>query len=320
MADHLSISHYLERLGFESYQWQRDVLVTAHRGIVRGMACRDGREPSALPGPANPSRIWLGCARQSGKSEISAAIALWTAKMFPESFALIVAPAKDDARKTFAKIRRMAARDPEITTLPRDSKEELQLINNSRAVCVALERARGYSRPDVIIIDEAARVPDAEIAAIRPTATTNPHAIQMMMSTPYGKRGFFYEAMDPGSEWTKYQAIPPFCLDDRPAVIPRAESESEFRERMAAKNIRGYYSPAHRHDWLASELQMLGSHLWRQEYGFEFLDTQDQVFSSDHVDRMFLAGSEKWADDVGGESIVTADGYESEYGPIPRGL
>ena len=194
------------------------------------------------------------------------------------------------------------------------------LSNGSRALCVALDRARGHSAPDVIIIDEAARVPDDDIAAIRPTATTNPYAIQMMMSTPYGKRGFFYEAMDAESEWAKYQVVPAYQLSDGavPRVIPRLEPESAFRARMASLNIAGYYSGAHQQEWLESELKMIKSHLWRQEYGFEFLDTQEQVFSSAAIDQMFLDDSEGWAVETAGESTQTAAEYEAEYGGVPE--
>ena len=316
VADHLSISHYLRRLGFAPYQWQEDVLRMSHRGIVRGMMHRGGRTPPPITGAANPSRIWLGCARQSGKSEISAGIALWTAKMFAESFALIVAPAKEDAIKTFSKIRRLASRDSDIETPPRDSTQELMLDNGSRALCVSLDRARGHSAPDVIIIDEAARVPDDDIAAVRPTATVNPYAIQLMMSTPFGKRGFFYEAMEASSEWAKYQVVPPYELVDG-QVRPRRESEEEFRRRMQKQNISAYYSQAHQHEWLCEELRMLKSHLWRQEYGFEFLDSGDQVFSTSAIDGMFLPPSPIWAEETAGEQIQTDAEYEAAYGRIP---
>ena len=316
MADHLSIASYLTRIGFAPYPWQADVLAVAHRGIVRGMRYRAGDTIPPIAGPQNPSRIWLGCARQSGKSEISAGIALWVSKMFPESFSLIVAPAKEDAVKTFAKIRRLAPHDPDIETPARDSQQELMLGNGSRALCVSLERARGHSAPDVIIIDEAARVPDEDIAAIRPTATTNPYSIQMMMSTPYGRRGFFWEAMDPATEWTKYQVVPAYELAGG-RVVPRAEDEASFKARMAAQGIAGYYSAAHQMQWLESELQMLKSHLWRQEYGFEFLDSGDQVFSSAAVDRMFLADSAAWASETAGEWVGTAAEYEARYGRVP---
>ena len=54
---------------------------------------------------------------------------------------------------------------------------------------------RGFSAVSLLLIDEAARVEDAMYKALRPMLAVGGGDL-WLMSTPWGKRGFFYEAWD----------------------------------------------------------------------------------------------------------------------------
>ena len=70
----------------------------------------------------------------------------------------------------------------------------LELPNGSRIVGLPAndDTVRGYSGATMLLIDEAARVPDAMYAAVKPMLATTSGEM-WLMSTPHGKRGFFYK-------------------------------------------------------------------------------------------------------------------------------
>jgi hypothetical protein len=75
----------------------------------------------------------------------------------------------------------------------------------------------------------------------------------VMLSTPYGKRGAFYEAWISGVDWDCYEVPASQC--------PRISETFLLEERMS-----------------------LPPFIYRQEYECSFEDTEDQVFTSDLVD------------------------------------
>jgi hypothetical protein len=62
---------------------------------------------------------------------------------------------------------------------------------------------RGFSAATLVIEDEAARVNDATNIAVRPMLAVSGGRF-ILMSTPFGRRGHFYEAWEKGGEeWTR---------------------------------------------------------------------------------------------------------------------
>jgi hypothetical protein len=58
----------------------------------------------------------------------------------------------------------------------------------------------------LIVIDEAARVPDDLYRAVRPMLAKHSADSRLVcLSTPYGKRGFFYDAWRRGNEWKRIE-------------------------------------------------------------------------------------------------------------------
>ena len=75
-----------------------------------------------------------------------------------------------------------------------------------------------------------------------------------LMSTPNGKRGFFYEEWIHSSDWLRLQ-------------------------------VRGEECPRIPRDFLADERRSLGDLWYRQEYNCEFIDNETQLFSRDTITR-----------------------------------
>src|SRR5207244_11892160 len=89
--------------------------------------------------------------------------------------------------------------------LQRRTAAELEFTHFSRIVCLPCneQTIRGYAHIDLLIIDEAARVPDDLYRAVRPMLAVSGGRM-ICLSTPYGKRGFFWDAWaNGGSDWAR---------------------------------------------------------------------------------------------------------------------
>ena len=77
----------------------------------------------------------------------------------------------------------------------------LAFPNGSRIVGLPGNEAtvRGFSAVALMLVDEASRVSDDLYRAIRPMLAVSDGTL-WLMSTPFGKRGFFYEAWANGGD------------------------------------------------------------------------------------------------------------------------
>src|SRR5260370_29120844 len=109
----------------------------------------------------NYARLLLNCCRQAGKSTVVALLALVEAVFVPFTKVLLVSRSQRQSNELFRIITGFYERLGE--PLPkRQTAEELVLCNHSRIVSLPFreEAIRGYSHVDLLVIDEAARVPD----------------------------------------------------------------------------------------------------------------------------------------------------------------
>ncbi len=200
-------------------------------------------------------RVLLNCSRQSGKSTVSALIALHRALYHPGSLVLCLAPALRQSQELFGKIAGFY-RDLGRPVAPQgERKLSLELENGSRIVTLpgSEKTIRGFSGAALLIVDEAARVDDELYYAVRPMLAVSGGAL-MMLSTPWGKRGVFYEEWAAGHGWERYEVSAAQC--------PRISEE-----------------------FLEEERQTLPPWVFRQEYECSFEETEDQVFTTDMIER-----------------------------------
>jgi hypothetical protein len=198
-------------------------------------------------------RVLMNCARQTGKSTTAGVLALHKALVAPGSLVLILAPAERQAKELFSKVAGFyhSLGHP----IPADSYRKLgvELANGSRieALPGTEKTIRGFSGAALLIVDEAARVDDGLYYAIRPMLAVSGGRL-MMLSTPFGKRGVFFEEWTGGEDWERY------------------EVRAEECERIPA-------------NFLEEERRALPAWIYRQEYECSFEDTEDQLFGYDLV-------------------------------------
>ena len=202
-------------------------------------------------------RQLLLTSRQSGKSTTAAVLALHQALYDPKSLGLILSPSLRQSQELFRKIQEVYRALPFPPETDIENTLRLELPNGSRIISLPgkEETVRGFSGVSLLLVDEAARVPDALYYSIRPMlAVSNGRLV--CMTTPYGKRGFFFEEWEKGPNWERTKITAHDC--------PRISRE-----------------------FLDEERQSLGEHWFRQEYLCEFVETEDQLFGHDLIQSAF---------------------------------
>jgi Terminase large subunit, T4likevirus-type, N-terminal len=220
---------FARSLGFELDPWQTELL------------------------SSDDSRVLLNCCRQSGKSTMAAIMALHKALSDPGSLTLCLAPSERQSKELFRKISTMFRSVHGVAPPESDRKLGMLLPSGSRIEALpGTERTiRGFSGVGLLIVDEASRVDDSLYFAVRPMLAVSGGSL-LMLSTPYGKRGVFFEEWTEGDEWERYEIPATQC----PRISP------EFLEEERRSKPEWYFA---------------------QEYGCEFRETEDQLFSHDLI-------------------------------------
>jgi hypothetical protein len=219
-----------EQAGFYPDRWQRNVL------------------RSASP------RMLLNCCRQSGKSTTVATLVMHTAIYQPGSLTLILSPGERQSKETFKKCLALYKALDRPIPAEAETKLELELENGSRVVSLPGSEGtvRGYSGVNLLCVDEASRVPDALYQAVRPMLAVSGGRL-IALSTPWGQRGFFYEAWERGgSTWERYEVPASHC--------PRISAEFLQEERATLPDL-----------------------FFKSEYLCQFVDAMGQYFATEDV-------------------------------------
>lgn len=192
---------------------------------------------------------WLICgARGSGKTSVVAAMVFVTAVLNGQ-FAVVLSASELQALELYRRFKTMYQAFPASPGEVMVTQAEFE--NGGRIVVKpASERStRGYHGASLLVLDEAARIPDEIFAGVIPSISMA-HGRIVAMSTPFGKRGWFWNEWEQSTEdsesrWT-------------PAYVPWQKCP-----RITPRMVEDYRSMT---DALAGELGVA------QEYECRFLD------------------------------------------------
>ena len=232
---------FAQLVGIEADPWQQKMLRTKSR------------------------RLLLNCSRQAGKSTSASVLGLHRAIYKPESLILLVSPSMRQSSELFRKVLSLLNQLEPRPSLTEESATKLTLDNGSRIVSLpsSEETIRGYSAVNLMIIDESSRVEDVLYESVRPMLAVSNGSL-ILMSTPHGKRGHFYEAWENGGDiWERIK----ITVDQVPRISPEFVAEERAR----------------------------GDFFFKQEYCGEFLDTDNQVFSTEYIEAAFRKDVEAWS-------------------------
>ncbi len=248
LPEALSPLHFARAAGLTPDPWQAEVLCS------------------------HAKRILLNCSRQAGKSTVVSVLAADQAIFEPGSTTLLLSRAQRQSQELFRKAldiwRAVGGPKPG----PQTSTMTLELSNGSRIVALPGSEAsiRSFSDVDLLLIDEAARVPDEVYYSMRPVLAVSGGRL-VALSTPFGTRGWWFEA------WRGGQGAN-FGFDD-----------DWQRWRIPAEKC-----PRITPEFLEEERRTLGKWWFTQEYGCEFLDAQTAAFSSQDIERAFAEHYDTW--------------------------
>ena len=264
-----------------------------------------------------PLDIMLNCTRQWGKSTTTAALALWQAYSEPGSLTLLVSPTLRQSGELFQKVMELHVGTGAVVGTTRETALTAHFAGGSRIVSLpgAERTIRGYSAPHLIVVDEAARVPDELYYSVRPMLAVARHLGRGRMvscSTPFGQIGWFYEAWcgvpdirspaDVNSgEWWSWR---------------RGNPDGTYRIKVTAAEC-----PRIGEDFLAEERIKLPSWWYDQEYCAMFREVIDAVFDSRAIAAAFADdGVKPLFASSGGPHMGTygeiIDGGEDGVGPL----
>lgn len=218
---------YARRLGFEPDPWQIELLRST--------------SPQTL----------LNVTRQGGKSSVTAIKTLHKAEYNPGALILLLSAAERQSKELMLKVKQFYR----ASDLRAESDTVLSLIlpNGSRIVALPGKEGtiRGFSGVDLLVIDEASRVSDELYFSVRPMLAVSGGEIALL-STPHGKKGFFFEEWEHGIGWHRIQVDATQC----PRIPP---------------------------EFLAQEQRTLGAYWFTQEYMCQFNDAETSAFSYEDV-------------------------------------
>ncbi|HAX42424.1 MAG TPA: terminase family protein [Bryobacteraceae bacterium] len=212
----------------------------------------DPVQSEILDHPAH--RLILNCTRQWGKTTVCAAKALHFALNRPASTTLVAANCARQSETFLEKILSFL----QILHIPRASvpgrPSSILLPNHARILSLPghADGIRGFTA-DLLIFDEAARVPNSLFAALTPTLATTGGPF-WLLSTPDGPDNLFYTLWhDENAPFSRFSVPASEC----PRITP---------------------------EFLDSERFLLGEAAFLQEYFCQFAGTSSTAFALDLID------------------------------------
>src|SRR5262249_15862421 len=120
-------------------------------------------------------RVLILASRQVGITTVTALIAVATAALKGGALVLILSPSQRQSGEMLRTVVRFLKEVYGAPNIAAESTLRCELENASRIYALPSSEAtiRGFSAVDLIIVDEAARVPDELFAAVRPMLATS---------------------------------------------------------------------------------------------------------------------------------------------------
>ena len=199
--------------------------------------------------------IILNCCRQWGKTTVVAGMLVYKAWTLPETTYLVCGPATRQAAELIRKARAFVDRLGIKARGDGIHEHAIQFPNGSRIIAIPCKQssARGYSAVNVLVMDEAAQIPDEAYNVLRPSlATTDGQT--WLLSTPFGMRGFHWK------EWSSGDPL-----------FTRFTATAEETPRIGKK-------------FLDRELRRMGRKWMDQEYGCKFGEPVGVLFGEALLD------------------------------------
>jgi Terminase large subunit, T4likevirus-type, N-terminal len=214
---------------------------------VRNILCVEPTkwQEQFLRAPQGASILVL-TARQCGKTTTAAWGMAHAALFFPGSLSVVACPAQRQSAEAVRRVREAVLKAG--GKLEADNVYGLELTNRSRVLALpgSDDSIRGLTVDAWIVADEASRLSDDLIAALRPMRARRPEARFAMLSTAWSRTDPFWRAWDSDDpSWMRLKATadivpfdPEFLERER-----RALGEEAFKREYLGIPLGGQASP-----------------------------------------------------------------------------
>jgi hypothetical protein len=209
-------------------------------------------------------RALVCCSRQVGKSTTVATLADHTAFYEDDSLILLLSPSLRQSQELFIKCLDVYRALDRPVPAESENKLSLELENGSRIVALPGKEGtiRGLSGVKLLIIDEGSRVSDALYKSVRPMLAVSGGRL-IVLSSPFGTRGFFWEAYKQRAKWDYYEVPASDC--------PRISKE-----------------------FLEEEKENMGEWWYLQEYFCQFMDAESAAFRAEDIEQIISPEVTTW--------------------------
>jgi hypothetical protein len=206
---------------------------------------------------SDAQRVLLLAARQVGKSTTVGVLAVHRAVYSPGSLVLMISPSQRQSGELFAQALSAYKGLGRPLKAEGENETSLTLENGSRIVSLpgSETTTRGFSSPSMVVVDEASRIDDSLWTALLPMVRGT--ARVLMLTTPAGRRGTFYE------QWS-------------------SQSPDWHRIRVAATESKLWTEKE-----LSRQRELLGDYSFKQEFQLEFIAAEGQIFMDDVIEGAF---------------------------------
>lgn len=169
---------------------------------------------------ARDSSVLLNCSRQAGKSTTVAALALHQLLTRPGSLVLLASPSERQSCELYRKVLAGFQALGQPVAPIRGNQTQLELANRSRLVALPgrEETIRSYSGVNLLLLDEASRVPDDLYRSVRPMLAVSRGRL-LALSTPFGQRGWFHDEWIGTGPWKRIHVPWTMCPRITPEFI-----------------------------------------------------------------------------------------------------
>lgn len=226
---------------------------------------------------AYTGHLLLCTGRQVGKTTIMAIKAALYMINNPNSQIIVVSLTEDQAKLMILMVLDYLEKNhkKEIKQgKERPTQNKINLINKSSIIARPVgntgDAVRGFTG-DILIIDEASKMPELVFDAAKPTLLTTGGKI-WMCSTPFGKKGYFYES------WVnKHNRFKVFHISSEEVIYNRPINDIWTKEKRE-ENIK----------FLEEEKADMSDLAYGQEYLGKFMDDMMRQYDEDWINKVCI--------------------------------
>jgi len=239
--------------------------------------------------------ILLNCSRGAGKSRTTSALALHTGLFQPRSLILLISRSQRQSGELFRYVKQgYNALNRPIKAI-KETETQLEFDNRSRIVCLPgkEETIRSFQGVNLLVLDEAARIPDDLFASVSPMTGVS-HGRVICLSTPFGQRGWWWkEWFNQAANWQRFRVawnrcprLPKTFIDEERRRFGDSWIEQEYECSFTA--MEGLVYPNFEEQTKANIIGPPGKHVGGIDFGFRnpfaavWGTVKDDVLHIDH--------------------------------------